>query len=350
MKILLAPDKFKGTLSAREVAEAMERGVRARTDATCSILPIADGGEGTLDALSPSREPGPVLAQVDGSFVIESAATFAGVEPTSESSLEASSVEVGRLMATALDAPGSVMTVVAVGGTMSTDGGTGAAAACGWRFLDSRGHDLPPGGGGLRHLARIAPPPDRPTETSVVGACDVDVPLTGPNGSARLFASQKGAGPDEILVLEEGLLNLAERMRADLGFETESRSHQGAGGGLGAGLAAFFGARLVDGFELVADRIGLDRAMERSDLVITGEGRIDRQSLAGKGPVRLARRAASLGVPCLAVVGSAALSAAELKEAGFAAVAESSLEDPSGPPAARVAAATERLLEGWSGH
>jgi glycerate kinase len=341
VQILLAPDKFKGTLTAGEVARAMERGVEAAgLDAGCTLLPIADGGEGTLDVLG---QEGPAALLPDGSFIVEMAATFAGASPTKEGSLRRSSFEAGRLIAQGLASRDASSVVVAVGGTLSTDGGTGAAAACGWSFLDRRGRVLDGGGGRLSELAEIVPPRRPTAKLPVIGACDVDVPLTGPRGSARMFAAQKGATDEEIAILEEGLLNLEERMRLDLGYLTSERSHQGAGGGMGAGLGAFFGARLENGFDFVAERIGLAEALSSADLVVTGEGRVDAQSLAGKAPVRLASLARELGVPCLAIGGTVELSPEELGSAGFAAAAGLGIGDPAN----LVSEAMARLLEGW---
>ena len=182
----------------------------------------------------------------------------------------------------------------------------------------------------------------------MIGACDVDNELLGPGGAARCFAPQKGASPDEVELLEEGLARLAERVRLDLGIEVANRSGAGAGGGMGAGLVAFFGAELCSGFTLMAGEVGLARNLEGALLVLTGEGRLDRQSLRGKAAAGVARAARERGVPCLAVVGSVDLPAAVLREHGFTAAV--SLSEEVGTSRARsdakaaLAEVTERSV------
>ena len=196
---------------------------------------------------------------------------------------------LGELVAAALR-QGERKILIGVGGSASTDGATGAARAVGWRFLDADGVELDLGGGSLRHLARIDASGVDPAvrAASFVAACDVDNPLIGEQGAARWFAPQKGASTDEIAILEEGLSVLAERIRSDLGIEVVDEPGAGAGGGTGAGLIAFFGATLGRGFDVVSEAAGLEREIEQADLVLTGEGRLDDQSLGGKTPVGVA--------------------------------------------------------------
>jgi glycerate 2-kinase len=240
--------------------------------------------------------------------------------------------------------------MIGVGGSASTDGGTGAARALGWRFLDSGGADLDLGGDLLRHLARIDASGVHPAlrATSVVAACDVDNPLLGELGAARVFAPQKGATRDEVERLEEGLSVLSERIRADLGIDVASMPGAGAGGGSGAGLVAFCGAKLGRGFDVIADAGGLAKEIDQSDFVLTGEGRLDEQSLGGKTPVGVAHLARERGVRCFAVAGEVPLDPGALKGEGFAAAA--SLTEAVGAtrafedPVDAVAKATAALL------
>ena len=368
MHVLVAPDKFKGSLDASQAARAMALGVkRALPRGEARTLLVADGGEGTVEALLqalPGRRqrvvaPGPLSEPVeagfalldDGRALVEMAAA-SGLSLVAEGrrdALRASSAGTGRLVAAALDA-GARRLIVGVGGSASTDGGTGAARELGWRFLDARGRELEPGGAALARLARIdAEGVDARLRTArVVGACDVGNGLLGPRGAARWFAPQKGATAEEVERLEEGLTLLAERIAGDLGVEVASMRGAGAGGGMGAGLVAFFGATLRPGFRLVAEEVGLARHLEGARLALTGEGRLDRQSLSGKVPAGVARAAKAQGVACLAVAGTVDLPAAMLHRHGFAAVA-SLVEEVGGvraraEPAAALAEVTERLM------
>ncbi len=313
MRILIAPDKFKGTLSAPAAALAIADGIRGvYPDAVLSSSPVADGGGGTSDTLldasggrkvfvttvDPWRAPcrAAVAVLADGSVCVETAAEGRG-DP-----MHASSEGVGRTIAQVgeMFAPATVL--VGVGGTASTDGGTGVARALGWSFLDQQGRETSPGGAGLIDIHRVQPPAGE-GQMKVVALCDVDSPLTGDGGSARRFGPQKGATPEQVELLERGLRNLAAVIREQLGIEVEDVPGAGAGGGLGAGLLAFLGAELTSGFAFIAQRLGLERLISNVDAVITGEGRFDPQSLEGKAPVGVARMSRRLGVPCLGVFG-----------------------------------------------
>ena len=339
MRILIAPDKFKGTRSATEVARAIAAGVRrARPDDDLELFPLADGGEGTVEALVAAvggrteRMPvtGPLGDTVDaplgwlddGRAVIEMAAAsgLALVPSTSRAPLRATSRGTGDLIARALGQRQTGATViVGLGGSASTDGGTGAASALGWRFLDKSGRELGPGGGDLRRLAAIDG-----SEVSrglaaggLVGASDVDNPLLGARGAAHTFAPQKGASPRDVELLEQGLTALARCIERDLGIDVADQWGAGACGGIGAGLIAFCGARLEPGFDLVAAVTGLEDAIESADLVITGEGRLDDQSLGGKAPIGVARLARRLGVRCIAIAGEVAVDEQILRREGI---------------------------------
>lgn len=358
MRILIAPDKFKGTLSAPAAALAIAEGVRAIHPADAvSLCPVADGGEGTLatllDAIGGTRvfvsvsDPWgvrsrlPVALLDDGSACIESA-TAAG-DP-----LRADSHGVGQALVEVATMAASARVLVGIGGTASTDGGTGLARALGWSFRDARGQELAPGGGALRDLDRIVPPESR-VSVDVVGLCDVDAPLTGPLGSARCFAEQKGATPDQVVLLEEGLRRLADVMKRDLGIDVESVPGAGAGGGMGAGIAAFCGADLRSGFEFVAGALQLRSRIRSSDVVITGEGKFDEQSLQGKAGVGVARMSHEEGVPCLGLFGQISTRAVDALTVGFSDVA--TIPPPAAAagaarddPAARLAQGAENLI------
>ena len=338
MRIVIAPDKFKGTLTALEAANAIALGTRDVAPGVEVVMaPVADGGEGTGSVLRAAvggtlarhRVKGPLGGFVDGELVrlndgsvIVEMASASGLHllaPARRDALRANSLRTGELVSIARAFLGRANVVVTVGPRASTDGGTGAAAALGWSFVDAAGGELDRGGGALRELARIIPPDRRYVdEVTITGACDVDAPLTGEGGAARLFAPQKGASTTEVDILDEALENLAERIRVDLEIDVSSVPGAGAGGGMGAGLLAFFGASLESGFDFVARRIGLAARISGADLVITGEGRLDRSSLGGKSAIGVARICGMHGVDCAAIAGEIVLDAAELQGAGFA--------------------------------
>ena len=336
MRVVVAPDKFKGSLEARAVADAIAAGVRRRfPDASLVCIPVADGGEGTVDTLVSAiggrnaevEVHGPVGFPVrasigwlsDGRAVVEvSSAVGLGLIELPDP-LGASSRGCGELIARILEERAGADVVIGVGGSASTDGGTGAATAVGWRFLDRHGRELAPGGGGLSRLATIDSThvDGAIKQARILGAVDVNNPLVGPRGSARVFAPQKGASKGDVAVLEEGLGVLAERIRADIGIDVSTTPGGGGAGGIGAGLVAFFGAELRPGFDVVAGATRLADAIREADLVITGEGKLDQGSLGGKAPAGVARLAADAGVPCIAVVGESTLGDHELTEAGI---------------------------------
>lgn len=347
LRILLAPDKFKGTLDAASVAEAMAFGARdALPAAEVRVQPLADGGEGSLDCIAAARSGSmtEVAAEDaygtaadarvfnDGSVAMVAAheTQRLGARPTPAAALRASSRGMGLALVAARRLVPDGEIVVWVGGTASTDGGAGAAQAAGWRLLDDHGRDVAPGGAALRALARIEPPAEA-FRGPVTGACDVADPLLGERGAARVFAPQKGAGVAETRVLEDGLTRLAERIRADLGADVGSLPHGGAGGGIGAGLVAFFGAEFDDGFARIARETRLAEAIGWADAVVTGEGRVDAGSLGGKVVHNVARLCADAGKPCLVVAGEIALPATLLPaEAALGASAVVSVVDRCG--------------------
>lgn len=326
MRIVVAPDKFKGTLSASEAARAMTAGaVAARPSAEIVAIPASDGGEGFLDVLlshfggesqnvrtrGPLGDPlaAPIGYLPDGRVVVESARACGLALVSVRDAPSASSAGAGDLIRHALSDsdPGTVV-VLGVGGTASTDGGTGAAAALGWRFLDSAGYELPPGGGALVRLHTIdgSRVDDRLARVSILAACDVANPLVGAHGSAAVFGPQKGASKDQVDVLERGLERLAEVIRDDLGVTVDAIPHGGAGGGLAAGSKAFLGAELVSGFDYLAGETGLAAEIAKADVVVTGEGRMDASTSSGKVVSGVVRRALEAGARPVVVAGEIA--------------------------------------------
>ncbi|MFK5634000.1 glycerate kinase [Ornithinimicrobium sp. LYQ103] len=320
-RVLLAPDKFKGTLTGVEAAEAMAAGVRAAMpDADVRIVPLADGGEGTVDAvLAAGAEEhehtvaGPLGSSVSarlalrGRTAVVEAAQACGLQlldPTPATALAAHSTGVGELIRLALGT-GAERIVVGLGGVACTDGGAGMACALGARLLDASGRPLPQGGGSLADLASVDLGPLRETVggATFVAATDVTNPLLGPHGAAGVYAPQKGAGPAEVRLLEAGLTRWAQ-LTEDLGATPRDLPGGGAAGGLGWGMVALLGAGLSPGADLVMDLVGMDEALAWADLVVTGEGKLDRQSTYGKGPVALARSASDRGLPVLGIGGA----------------------------------------------
>lgn len=341
-RYVLAPDSFKGTLSSAEVCDLLAA-VIAEHDPTASVtkVPVADGGEGLVDAFLAvtgdrgrtvdARVTGPLFAPVDAFFglldddtaIVEMAAA-AGlpiVAADERDPTRTTTLGVGELVSHAIRA-GARRIVVGLGGSATNDGGLGLAQAFGYRFLDAAGAELPPTGGSLARIARIVPPPTSPLPAGVgvEAACDVNNPLTGREGAAYIFGPQKGADPAMVAALDAGLENLADRIAADLGVDVRGLPGGGAAGGLGAGLVAFLGATLRPGIDLLLDAVGFDAIVADADWVITGEGRMDGQSLAGKTPVGVALRAQAHGVRVVGIAGSLGPGAEALYDVGFTAL------------------------------
>jgi glycerate kinase len=331
MRILVAPDKFRGTLTARQAAEAIETGwLRARPADAVELAPMADGGEGTLDALvsalhgraRPVQVTGPLGDPVAAEFgvVATSDGTLGVVEMARASGLEllarprrdptrATTFGTGELMLAAVEA-GADRILVCLGGSATNDGGAGMAVALGARLLDAQGREIRPGGANLLDLVRInlSGMDPRLAQVGFVGATDVDNPLTGPSGASVVYGPQKGASPDEVILLDRALGHLGAVVYRDLGIDLRDQPGAGAAGGLGFGLMAFCGARLRPGVEVVMEALKLRERMEGSDLVITGEGALDRQSLHGKVPAGVMATAELLSVPVAILCGRADLS------------------------------------------
>jgi glycerate 2-kinase len=326
VRALICPDKFRGTLSARSAGEALASGWRRiRPGDELDVLPMADGGEGTLEALVDAmggrtariRVTGPLGDPVDAAFglvsppegltgVVEmaSASGLALVSGDRRDPGRATTAGTGELIRAALDA-GAGRMIVTLGGSATNDGGAGMASALGFGFLDEAGRRLPPGGAALLKLARIDATglDPRIAHVSIVAACDVDNPLTGPSGATVVFGPQKGAGPDDVLLLDRALGHLAAMVHRDLGLAATDEPGAGAAGGLGFGLLAFCGAILRPGVRLVMDAVGFESRLAAADLVVTGEGRFDASSLRGKTVGGVLELAAIASTPAVVVCG-----------------------------------------------
>jgi glycerate kinase len=325
VRVLVAPDKFRGTLDARQAAEAVETGWRrTRVADELTLVPMADGGEGTMDALVASlggriervRVTGPLGDPVDAAIgLIDDGAITAVVEMARASGLallaerrrdpkRTTTFGTGELIRAALDA-GARRILVCLGGSATNDGGAGMAQALGARLLDAAGHPLGAGGAALGGLATIdvRPVDVRLRETTVVGLCDVDNPLTGYAGASATFGPQKGASADEVRDLDRSLRRLAAVVRRDLGAAFDVEPGAGAAGGLGFGLMAFCGAHLRSGVEVVMEAVRFDRCLGGADLVVTGEGTVDATSLRGKVVGGVLAAAALVGRPVAVIAG-----------------------------------------------
>lgn len=330
MRVICAPDSFKGSLDAKRVAEAIRRGVlRAAPHWRVEIHPLADGGEGTLDILSQhgfeletSRVQNQLGVAVQAAFglrgstaIIESArACGFAANATPHDAGRATSFGVGQLIASALGV-GATEILLTIGGTATTDGGAGMITALGGKFLTASGEPVQPGGLGLleMHAVDISGLDSRLATASVRVLCDVTNPLLGPNGAAETFGPQKGADPETVALLETGLA----KFQAVLNSKHANHSGSGAGGGLGFAALEFFGAQVVSGAREVMHLTGFADALQGADLVITGEGSFDSQSLAGKVPYEVVAAAKQRGIPVVLVCGTAAeLPQAELVELG----------------------------------
>jgi len=305
-QIVVAPTAFKGSFSPREVADAMAVGARnACPDGAVLTCPVSDGGDGLLDAVLPPESlresvqvTGPLGTSVTASLgwidaqtaIIESASAcgLALVPSESRDPLGATTRGVGELIAEAAGR-GAANVIVGLGGSATTDGGTGAARGLGWTFQDAAGAELPEGGGALPDLAEFGG--GWSLNLRVIGLADVSTPLTGPRGAARVFAPQKGASPEQVERLAAGLDQLARLFALHGRPELSDLPMGGAAGGLGAGLVHFAHAELTSGSSWVLERVGFDAALARADLVLTGEGAFDPTSLAGKAVGEVVRRA-----------------------------------------------------------
>jgi glycerate kinase len=334
-RVLVAPDKFKGSASATDVAAALVRGIcRVRPDAIVARVPVADGGDGTVAAAvaagfesvgvtvsGPTGLPvSAAYARQDRTAVLELADTcgLSRLPGGVPAPLTASSRGLGEAIVAALDA-GCRELVIGIGGSASTDGGAGMVAALGAVLRDHSGAVVPDGGAALAGVAELDLSGLHPSleEASLVVACDVDNPLTGPAGAAAVYGPQKGCDLTQVALLDAALERWADVVAGATGADHRHLAGAGAAGGVGFAAVGLLGATLRPGIDLVLDLVGFDQALTRCDLVITGEGSLDAQSLHGKAPVGVADRARAAGVPVVAVAGRNTLSPADLAGVGI---------------------------------
>lgn len=340
-KIVVASDSFKGSLTSLQVAQNVERAV-SEVYPSCEVIKVnvADGGEGTMDALQQTlggrkvtlAVSDPLGRKVDASYVILDDAVTAVLEMSAASGLpllapqernpsKTSTLGTGELICDAL-AKGCRRFLVGIGGSATNDAGMGMLHALGYRFLDASGQELSPVGGSMIDVASIDMSSRNPylDEAEFIVACDVKAPLYGPDGAAHVFAPQKGADKAMVEALDEGLRHFSSVCAEAMGYDCSTLEGSGAAGGLGYAFRQFLGARLERGVEMVLDAIHFDEMIAGADLVITGEGRLDTQTLTGKTPYGVLKRAMKQGIPVVAIGGSVTLDRELAHEAGFAEV------------------------------
>lgn len=338
MNILIAPDSFKDCLSAMEVAIALARGIqKILPDTICTLLPLADGGEGTVESVIDATGGEKVKLQVkdplmrevssfygitgDGRTAVVEMAAASGIELLKENERDpwiTSTFGTGQLIRDALDR-GVKKILLGIGGSATNDGGAGMAQALGVQFNGKFGVISVQGGGALREVEQIQMEDldRRVKQTEIVVACDVSNPLTGPQGASAVYGPQKGADGEMVQELDGNLAHFAQLIRDQLGKEISEVPGAGAAGGLGAGLMAFLDARLVRGFDMIASVVGLEEKIRETDLVITGEGKMDSQTRFGKTPFGVAQLARKEGKPVIGVAGTLEEDASALYELGF---------------------------------
>jgi len=324
MKIVIAPDSFKESLSAFQAARAIEKGFRdVFPEAEYVLIPMADGGEGTVQSLVDAtggtviekRVTGPLGEPVDAFFGLLGDGKTAVIEMAAASGLHLVPNEkrnplltttrgTGELIRAALD-KGVEHLIIGVGGSATNDGGAGMIQALGGRLLDQKRQEIAPGGGHLSELAEIdlSSLDSRLKKVKIDVACDVDNPLTGPNGASAVFGPQKGATPEMVRQLDENLSRFADVVEQTLEKPIRHVPGAGAAGGLGAGLLAFLDAELKRGVEIVLEAVQFQERVKDASLVITGEGRIDGQTISGKTPIGVAKAAKQYGIPVIGIAG-----------------------------------------------
>ncbi|KAA3669425.1 glycerate kinase [Pectobacterium carotovorum] len=341
MKIVIAPDSYKESLSAQDVATQIEKGFREIFPDACYVkLPVADGGEGTVEAMVAATDgkivnvkvTGPLGDNIDAFFGLSGDEKTAFIEMAAASGLErvpsqlrnplkTTSYGTGELIRCALD-HGVRHCIIGIGGSATNDGGSGMVQALGAKLLDKQGEQIGFGGGELDKLARIdiSELDERIKNCRFEVACDVTNPLTGKQGASAIFGPQKGATPEMIEQLDNGLKHYAAVIRHDLDMDVEHVPGAGAAGGMGAALQAFCGAELRQGIEIVTEALGLDALVRDATLVITGEGRIDSQTIHGKVPIGVARIAKQYNKPVIGIAGSLTADVGVVHEHGLDAV------------------------------
>ena len=370
MKVVIAPQAFKGSISALDVARAMSEGVRRVVpDAEAVLVPVADGGDGTLETLVEGSGGEIRTAKVTGPLgeglvaqwgamgggntaVIEMARTsgLALVPIEKRNPLITTTYGLGEAIGHALDA-GFRRFIIGIGGSATNDAGAGMAQALGVRLLDGEGRDLPYGGAALARLDRIDASglDDRARQSAFMVACDVSNPLTGPEGASAIYGPQKGATPETVAQLDAALRRFAEVVKRDSDADIDGVPGAGAAGGLGGGLIAFINGELKAGVDIVLETVGLDQQLDGADLVITGEGCLDHQTVYNKAPIGVAERARARDIPVIAISGSLGEGYGEVHSRGIDAVAAitsepMTLDEASRRSAELVASATEEAL------
>jgi glycerate kinase len=341
VNIIVAPDSFKGSLTALQAADAIVQGIRhVLPEAEIVSFPLADGGEGTCEALvlasegrflpqevvGPLGEPvkanlGILGDDVTGVVEMAQAAGLSLVPPEKRNPLLTTTFGVGQLMRAALDA-GCTRIIVGLGGSATNDGGAGMAQALGARLLDAGGSDLPPGGAALLDLERVdlTGLDARLQQTTIYAATDVTNPLCGPQGASAIYGPQKGATPEMVAQLDKALARFAYVVERDLSIEVRDLAGAGAAGGLGAGVVAFCGAKFRSGASLVLEMLRFEQYLDTADLIFTGEGRLDRQIEFGKAISGVALLAEKYQVPVIALTGSLAIEPDALARRGISGV------------------------------
>lgn len=322
-KVVLIPDSFKGTMSSSEICMIMKE-VILRHYPECEVvsIPVADGGEGSVDAFLEALGGVRIASRVNGPFPGEMMDSYYGMLPGNIAVIEMAAAAalpmvegrkdpcrtttygVGQLMLDALDR-GAVKIILALGGSCTNDGAAGLAAACGVSFLNGAGEKFVPVGGTLGEVSRIdvGTMDPRFKNIPIVTMCDIDNPFYGPEGAAAVYGPQKGADEEMVAFLDGNMKHLAEVIERDLGIDVQAIPGSGAAGGMGGGVAAYFGSELQMGIDTVLDTVGFEDLLENADVVYTGEGRIDGQSLRGKVVIGVARKARKKGVRTIAFVG-----------------------------------------------
>lgn len=322
-KALIAPDSFKGTLSSTKICEIIEEGIRVHyPDAEAVSIPIADGGEGSVDCfltamggeLVRCRAVNPFFEEMEGFYALLNDGRTAVIEMAAcaglplvedrKNPLLATTYGVGLLMKDAVSR-GAREIILGLGGSATNDFGCGAAAALGVAFYNANGEQFIPTGKGLSEIEKIdvTGAADSLGGVTLTLMCDVKNPVFGENGAAYVYAPQKGAAPDDVVLLDEGLRHACEIVRRDVGRDVSALSGGGAAGAMAGGMVAFFDATIRMGIDVVLDTVGFERLLEDADVVFAGEGKIDSQSLQGKVVSGVARRAKAKGVPVIVVVG-----------------------------------------------
>ncbi len=369
MKIIIAPQEFKESLTGIQIARAMRKGVlRVWPEADAHLVPVADGGDGTLQSLV-DASGGQIMTAVvddplgrpieaiwgalgdDRTAVIEMARSsgIALLKPDERNPLVTTTYGVGQLMSLALDA-GYRNLIIGIGGSATNDGGAGMAQALGAKLLDAEGNDLARGGGSLAeiHEIDVSALDPRLSETTINVACDVNNPLCGETGASAIFGPQKGADPSTVGFLDNALERFGTLLERDLGSEVMHTPGAGAAGGLGAGLMAFANAQLRPGADIVIDALDLENRLQDASLVIVGEGQTDRSTVFNKAPVAVAQRAKALGIPTVAISGSLGEGFEGIHDLGIDAAFSildhcMTLEDAMSETATLVADATEQV-------